>query len=255
LNPASGVTLIDTNTAVGDVLAGATIQTPALRFHVTTVPPGRLFDLKLQDAYGHSWTFPIERSAPGQPVAPNVEASGADRITIEWSPVAATDLVGYRVYRGPNDLSTPVAVTALPIRRIPNYEDVGLSILTSYRYQVSAVDSSGNEGPRPPILLASTTPPSLTGWPVPMGRSTSSSVCLADLNGDHHPEVIVGAEYLYVLRPDGTDWLDGDQNPITSGIFSTALHYIPSSPAAADLDSDGTPEIIAASWAGRATEP
>src|SRR6185295_9002858 len=54
--------------------------------------------------------------------------------------------------------------------------------------------------------------------------------------------------YLYVFRPDGTDWLDGDGNPATTGIFSTALHHIPSSPAAADLDGDGQPEIIAASW-------
>jgi peptidase C25-like protein/flagellar hook capping protein FlgD len=248
LNPASGVTLIDTNATLGDVAAGATATTPALRFSVTAVPSGRLYDLKLQDTYGHSWTFPIERSAPGQPAAPNVEASSINRITIGWSPVAATDLLGYRVYRGPNDASTPQPLMSIPLRRIPSYEDAGLLTLTSYRYQVSAVDSSGNEGPRSPILLASTTPPSLTGWPVPMGQSTSSSVCLADLDGDHRPEVIVGAEYLYVLRPDGTDWLDGDQNAITTGIFSTALHYIPSSPTAADLDFDGTPEIIAASW-------
>jgi hypothetical protein len=248
LNPASGVTLIDTNAAVGDVPAGATAPTPALRFQVAAVPSGRLFDLRLLDNYGHSWTFPIERSAPGQPAAPSVEASGVDRITIGWSPVAAGDLVGYRIYRGPNDVSTPLPVTTLPTRRIPIYEDAGLSNLTSYRYQVSAVDSSGNEGPRSPILLASTTPPSLTGWPLAMGQSTSSSVCLADLDGDARPEVIVGAEYLYVLRHDGTDWYDGDQNAVTTGIFSTALHYIPSSPAAADLDFDGTPEIIAASW-------
>jgi len=248
LNPASGVTIIDTNAALGDVAAGTTATTPALKFQVAAVPAGRFFDLRLQDSYGHSWTFPIEHSAPVQPGAPHVEASSVNRITIGWSPVVAPDLMGYRVYRGPNDTSTPQAVTALPTRRIPSYEDGGLSNLTSYRYQVSAVDSSGNEGPRSPILLASTTPPSLTGWPVPMGQSTSSSVCLADLNGDHRPEVIVGAEYLYVLRPDGTDWFDGDQNPITSGVFSTALHYIPSSPAAADLDFDGIPEIIAASW-------
>jgi hypothetical protein len=81
-----------------------------------------------------------------------------------------------------------------------------------------------------------------------LGQSTSSSVCLADLDGDDRPEVLVGSDYLYVFGPDGADWYDGDQNTVTTGIFSTALHNIASSPTTADLDSDGIPEIIAASW-------
>ncbi len=248
LNPAAGLTLIDTNAGAGDVVAGGTTATPSFRFQVASVPSGRFFDLRAQDSYGHSWTFPIERSAPAAPGALRVEASGVDHIALAWDAVAAGDLLGYRVFRGPNDGSTPQSITPIPVRRIPSYGDGGLSFLTSYRYQVSAVDSSGNEGPRSPILLASTSPPALTGWPVSLGQSTSSSVCLADLDGDGRPEVLVGAEYLYVVRSDGSDWHDGDQSTVTTGIFSTALHNIPSSPAAADLDFDGTPEIIAASW-------
>ncbi len=247
-NPAAGVTLIDTSAPVGDVPAGVAGVTPALRFQVAALPPGRLFDLRLTDFYGHAWVFPIERIAPGAAALPRVEASGVDHVTLAWDPVVAADLLGYRIYRAPNDASTPQSVTPIPVRRVPEYEDVGLSFLTSYRYQVAAVDSSGNEGARSPILLASTTPPSLPGWPVTMGQSTSSSVCLTDLDGDERPEVLAGAEYLYVLRSDGTDWHDGDESTITTGIFSTALHNIASSPAAADLDFDGTPEIIAASW-------
>lgn len=247
-NPAAGVTLIDTSAPVGDIPAGAAGSTPALRFQVAAVPPGRLFDLRLVDLYGHAWVFPIERALPGAPGLPRVESSGVDHVTIAWDPVVAPDLLGYRIYRGPNDTSTPQPLTPIPVRRIPEFEDGGLSFLTSYRYQVAAVDSSGNEGARSSILLASTTPPSPAGWPVTMGQSTSSSVCLTDLDGDGRPEVLVGAEYLYVLRPDGTDWHDGDQSTVTTGIFSTLLHNIPSSPAAADLDFDGTPEIIAASW-------
>ena len=248
LNPAPGVTLLDTNAAVGDVAAGGTGSIPALRFQVAAVPSGRLFDLRLSDAYGHSWTFPIDRSIPASPAPPRVESSGIDRVTIAWDPVVAADLAGYRVYRAPNDASVPQSVTPIPIRPIPTFEDGGLSLLTSYRYQVSCVDSSGNEGARSSILLASTVPPSLLGWPATLGQSTSSSVCLADLDGDDRPEVLVGSDYLYVFRPDGTDWHDGDQSTVTTGIFTTLLHNIASSPAAADLDFDGTPEIIAASW-------
>ena len=248
LNPASGVTLIDTSVPVGDIGAAATGSTPALRFQVAAVPSGRFFDLKLTDVYGHSWTFPIERGAPAAPALPRVESSGIDRIALAWDPVAASDLAGYRVYRGPNDASVPQSVTPIPIRPVPAFENGGLSFLTSYRYQVTALDSSGNESPRSSILLASTTPPSLVGWPVTLGQSTSSSVCLADLDADGDPEVLVGADYLYVFRPDGSDWHDGDGSTVTTGIFTTVLHNIASSPAAADLDFDGTPEIIAASW-------
>jgi len=247
-NPASGVTLLDTSTPVADVAPGGTGSVPPLRFQVTAVPSGRIFDLTLTDAYGHSWTFPIERGAPSTPANPRVESSGVDRIALAWDGVAAGDLLGYRVYRAPNDASTPQLVTLIPLRRSPGFEDVGLSFLTSYRYQVSAVDSSGNESARSAILLASTTPPSLPGWPASLGQSTSSSICLADLDGDDRPEILVGAEYLYVFRPDGTDWFNGDQNVVTTGIFSTAQHNVASSPAAADLDFDGIPEIIAASW-------
>jgi len=247
-NPAAGVTLIDTSGSLGDVLAGGSATSAALRFSVTSVPAGRLFDLKLLDQYGHSWVIPIERNAPPAPGPLRVSSSTPDRITIAWDPVSATDVAGYRIYRGPNDGSALQLLTTIPVRRNAIYENIGLSFLTSYRYQVSATDSSGNEGARSPILTASTTPADLTGWPELLGQSTSSNVCLADLDGDHKPEVIVGAEYLYVFRPDGSDFHDGDQNTVTTGVFSTLLHNIASSPAAADLDGDGYPEIVAASW-------
>ena len=248
-NPAAGVTILDPSAALADLAAGAVVSSPALRFQVgPSVPSGRLFDVRLTDAYGHVWTFAVERAAPAAPAGLRVSASSVNRIVLAWDAVAAPDLLGYRIYRGPNDNSAPVAVTTLPVRGIPSYEDNALANLTSYRYQVSAVDSSGNEGPRSTILLASTTPPSVVGWPVQMGASTSSNVCLADLDGDGKPEILAGSDYLYAVRSDGTDWMDGDHDPITTGIFSTALHHIASSPAAADLDFDGSPEIIAASW-------
>jgi hypothetical protein len=247
-SPAAGVTILDPSASLGNIAAGAAVTAPALRFQVASAPPGRLFDVRVQDVYGHAWIQPVERTAPPGTSGLHVDASTIDRVSLAWDALGASDLAGYHVYRGPNDASPPVRITTLPVRRIASYEDAGLSGLTTYRYQVSGVDSSGNEGPRSAILVASTSPPGLPGWPVVLGQSTSSSVGLADLDNDGRPEVLVGAEYLYVLRPDGSDWVDGDQAPATVGVFSTLLHNIASSPAAADLDLDGTPEIIAASW-------
>src|SRR5262249_4935548 len=56
----------------------------------------------------------------------------------------------------------------------------------------------------------------------------------------------VGSEArIYVLRENGQEWIDGDNNPSTKGVFKVlGSAYEVGSPAAADLDGDGFPEII-----------
>jgi hypothetical protein len=247
--PGAGVTILDSVSTVGDVVPGATGTSAFLRVRAgATVPAGRLFDVRVDDAYFHSWTFAVDHTAPASPTGLRISIPGSDRITLAWDPVTAADAAGYRLYRALDDGSPLALLTPIPMRRVSSYEDTGLPPLTRYRYAAAAVDSGGNEGALSTPLVASTSPPALTGWPASLGEATSSSVCLADLDLDQRPEVLVGADVLYAFRPDGTDWVDGDLSPATTGVFSTAIHHIPSSPAAADLDSDGIPEIIAASW-------
>ncbi|TMQ53299.1 MAG: hypothetical protein E6K74_09755 [Candidatus Eisenbacteria bacterium] len=248
-NPAAGVAILDSVAVSGDVLPGGTGTSAFVRIHTGgVVPAGRLFDLRVDDAYFHSRSFAIDHTAPASPSGLRSEIPGSDRIRIVWDPVVASDESGYRLYRALDNGSPLALLTPVPVRRVSSYEDQGLPPLTRYRYAVTAVDSGGNEGAASVPLIVSTNPPALTGWPEFMAEPTSSSVCLADLDGDLRPEILAGAEYLYVFRPDGTDWYDGDSNTATPGIFSTALHHFASSPAAADLDFDGIPEIIAASW-------
>ncbi len=248
-NPGAGVGIVDSTASLGDVASGAVATSALVHIHTSgAFPAGRLFDVRIDDAYFHSMSFAVDHTAPSAPANLRTEIPGADRLTISWDPVAAGDASGYRLYRGPDDGSPLTLLTPVPVRRVSSYEDAGLPALTRYRYAAAAVDSGGNEGALSTALAVSTSPPALQGWPEPLGEATSSSVCLSDLDGDGKPEVLVGADFLYVFRSDGTDWHDGDANPATTGIFSTALHHIPSSPAAADLDGDGVPEIIAASW-------
>ena len=248
-NPAAGISFVQPAGSSPAIAPGGTAATTAIVIHAASVPAGRLFDIEVRDAYGHVWTFPIERAAPATPANLRVIASGVGGITLEWDAASAPDLLGYVVLRtGPDTTAAPVEASALPVRRTPSFESSGLSPLTRYSFAVQAVDSSGNRSARSPYLVVSTTPSAIVGWPAPLGGPTSASVCFADLNGDGRFEVIAGADQLYVFRPDGTDWIDGDLSPASIGVFATQLHNIASTPAAADLNLDGVPEIIAASW-------
>jgi hypothetical protein len=250
LNPAAGVSFLTSAATAPSIPPGGSAATTTVTIHVgAVVPAGRLFDLRLTDAYGHTWTFPIERAAPSAPANVRVTASGVDGITLAWDAVTAPDLLGYVVLRAGSDTTAaPVEASALPARRSTLFENAGLAPLTRYYFAVAAVDSSGNRSARSPYMLASTTPRAVAGWPAPMGAASSASVCFADLNGDGRLEVIAGADRLYVFRADGTDWIDGDSSPASLGVFSTLLHGIASTPAAADVNQDGVPEIVAASW-------
>ena len=248
--PAAGVTILDSIAAVADLDPGASAPASlSIRFSLSAPVAGRLFDLHLLDGRGHTWIVPVSRGAlPAAPAGLRVHGSTDTGIELAWSAAPAPGLLGYHVHRALDDGSPLGRVTSAPTRAIPRYQDTGLGLLTRYRYAVSAVDSSGNEGALSLPVVASTTPPTVAGWPAEMGQPTSSNVTLGDLDGDGNPELVVGSNYLYAFHADGTEVRDGDANPVSTGIFSTLLHNIASSPAIADLDLDGTPEIVVASW-------
>jgi hypothetical protein len=78
--------------------------------------------------------------------------------------------------------------------------------------------------------------------PNPLGSVAMGDV---DMDGDLELFVLVGA-YLYGFHHDGTEIVDGDLNPETQGVIKhgpTAYSY--GTPALADLNGDGRPEVIA----------
>jgi glucose/arabinose dehydrogenase/chitodextrinase len=120
-----------------------------------------------------------ETTPPSAPTGLSGTAVGSSRIDLSWT--ASTDNVGvagYRVERCQGAGCTNFAQIAAPTAT--SYSDTGLAPSTTYRYQVRAVDASGNLSGYSAIFTVSTpaqsdtTPPSaptgLSGTAVGSGR-------------------------------------------------------------------------------------
>jgi hypothetical protein len=85
------------------------------------------------------------------------------------------------------------------------------------------------------------------GWPVTTTRFCWSSPALADLDGDGRSEVILNSAdgRLYCWRYNGSEYIDGDDNPQTSGVFArTGGSWGYGSTLIVDLEGDGELEVI-----------
>ncbi|MCC6349891.1 MAG: VCBS repeat-containing protein [Candidatus Eisenbacteria bacterium] len=85
------------------------------------------------------------------------------------------------------------------------------------------------------------------GFPVSTLDPLWSSAAVGDIDGDGRMEIVVGSNgvRVYAFNDDGTEVLNGDNNAGTQGVFK-ALSAGPNfcTPALADIDGDGLPEII-----------
>ena len=81
------------------------------------------------------------------PAAPQgVQGSSApNSIELNWARNTEEDMGGYRVYRGEGDGALGKFAD---LSVVPSYSDRKVEHGKSYRYQISAVDQSGNESPR-----------------------------------------------------------------------------------------------------------
>lgn len=106
-----------------------------------------------------------------------------------------------------------------------------------------------------------------TGWPVTLNARVRSIPALAaDLDGNGVLELIVPAQRInnpgeiYVLEPDGSDYLTPDPNPAAPTPFATptvmgafgtpVATSIVSSPCVGDIDGDGSNELVFAAQNG-----
>lgn len=87
----------------------------------------------------------------------------------------------------------------------------------------------------------------LPGWPVVTKKFCWASPALVDLDRDGRSEVVIACAdgNLYCWKADGTEFIDGDNNPATPGVFAyLGASWVYGSTAVADLDGDHVPELI-----------
>jgi len=87
----------------------------------------------------------------------------------------------------------------------------------------------------------------MNGWPQKTLYLTIYPPVLGDFDGDGFLEIAMGERRyrrLYIWRYNGEEYLDGDKDPATKGIFALDAGGGYETPVFADLDGDGDLEII-----------
>ncbi len=243
-----GITIPVPTATLPDMPAGTNAVTTAFRVASTTgVNPS--FTYTINDAYGVRFTRTVDLLQPGG--VTNVQGVGAaTTISLSWGKTPSADVAGYNIYRSLSPAGPYTKANVTPTDRSAYFVDEALPALSRFYYEVSAVDSSGNESAMSIIESASTNPPMHAGWPQAMGRTTPSSalVCNLDHSADSSYEIIAGSDVLWAWHADGTPVRDADGTALTSGDFTTEGSYYAAGPTLADLNNDGTWEIIAPTW-------
>lgn len=91
----------------------------------------------------------------------------------------------------------------------------------------------------------------IPGWPLQTSNSVWSSAALGDLDNDGDLEIATSsfANKLYLFTANGGEWLDGDANPTTHGVFKVMFdNFNLGTPAIGDVDANGIRDIVFGSF-------
>ena len=238
-------TVTDSLFTLPDLAAGAESTSTAVRFVPAT--PGDKLWLLISDAQGVLLNETLMIGYPGA-VGSLAATGGTSSIALAWQHAPEADLAGYNVYRATSPGGPYARVTLNPAGRTSTWTDTNLPGLARFYYEVSAVDSSGNESGRSAAASATTNPKLHSGFPRYTRESTPSPIAVDHVYSGYPQDIALGADVLHVFHVDGTAPVDADGLAATPGDFSTLGRYYAGGASIADLDGNGTREIIGGSW-------
>jgi len=235
----------DSTFILPDLAPGADALTPALGF-VPDSANARL-ELSIADADTQRLDQVLDLEYPA-PVLALAATGGAGRVTLVWTHDPAQDLAGYNIYRGTSAGGPFAKVTPLPIGRVSTWTDAGLGPVTPYYYQVTEVDSSGNESSPCAPVSARTGPADHAGFPAFTRETSETPVALAQAGAGM--DILVGGNVLHLFHPDGTS-PDADGSPDTRGDFTTLGTFYRGGGSIGDLDGDGGRDVVGATYTSK----
>ncbi|MEN8007997.1 MAG: C25 family cysteine peptidase [Candidatus Krumholzibacteriota bacterium] len=215
---------------------------------LTSLVGGDASRVDFVDNYGRTFSHDFTPWRPDIPVNITTDTSlGPDVIALSWDPPGSADLFGYNVYRSLSDLGPFSRVNPDVVSGASYYRDENLGQMTRYYYKVAAVDSSGVLSDLSALVTSSTAPPELPGFPVDYKPETSSHLAVGDIDGNGDSEIVLSSTQVYVFNHDGQEFMDGDGESQTLGVFTDfPSNYIlgPAGVALANLDLVPGQEMI-----------
>jgi hypothetical protein len=212
--------------------------------------PGRL---EFVDNHGRTMALDLGFGAVAPPGDPVPDATVApDAIALRWDPSGEDGVIGYHVYRATTAEGPFVRANGDLIANIAYFEDRGLDQLSFYWYKVTAVDRYFMESDFSGVVGQTTMPAEQENFPLSFAVPTSSHLAVGDVTGDGRLEIVLAADEVYVWTDDGTEVLDGDEDPQSTGPFTNLEGLFgPAGVALGELDGHDGLEIIASERSGQ----
>jgi hypothetical protein len=193
------------------------------------------------------WPIEMATSTTSSPAVGDIDGDGDKEIVVGSEYVCALHHDGTEVRDGDQNpetwgiLSTSgnVFTAAIALARLDAQPGLDIIATDMNTHSVYCMDHDGD---------------ALPGWPQAGENDFRAAGAAGDLDGDGVFEVVAvdTKGVIYAWRVDGSEVIDGDSNPMTTGVFfrtpATAYHY--QTPALCDIDSDGRDEVLLGTRAG-----
>lgn len=212
------------------------------------------FKLKVENKYGKVWNYDFDLSKPAKVTGLDFTADTTE-IDVKWN--YSTTYSSYNIYRCNVDSTTEISTSDYVKINTDSitfgyYKDIDLDKLTKYRYKVSAISKSGNEGFLSDSLLAWTSISKKT-FPIDLGSGVNAcirgGITTADINNDGYKEIFAATKSGIIIGLDytGKELYNTDGNVTTQGGYATMQSEVWGTPAIGDLYATGQSQLVDAS--------